>query len=630
MAGKNLASFSNTGRYYAHVCDDGKLRIWDVVSCVLKQEFTPDVHLTSPYTDLVWISTSKKVNLSSSNRKRKSSGSEIAASENENLLIGSKSGDIYLYSVASFSIINTFSDGHSCHVNSISWCRQTPDQFISCSEDQHVILWSLEDYSVKKKWKCGKFSTIALSDDGLSFVSAKKEIQWWDISGEKETLRKSFIGHSTDVHCLNFVRICGEPCVLSAAVGNRLLHAWLLKDDEDRSALAVFALDDALVSISVLSSSSSGLSVLASSRTGVLHLYTCTINGKKHRKPAKPKLTIQIAAESEDSKAKVEQIPIVGSAFCDENSAHIAYGGELILSFEKLQLKTTEKSMIIVRQDPQKKSVVNKEQSLNKVLPTSSCKNVQYVSSDMVNGFSGNSSKKPQKRPNNAEKSYDVPLEQRLENLSVDIPSTSNAPTSESLVHLLLQGLKSKDPKILEDVLSNSEESVIKTTISRLPVEAVLPLSTELISVLKGRRTNESESALKWLRTLVILHAAHLVSNPDITEVFAPLFPLIESKLNVIGPLYKLAGRLDLMIQQIKHRTDKSEQSLQSVSLQPKLIYQDEDSEEEYENEIVKEEVAVNNDNIVDDSDDHWDEMSELDDSGQEQSQEEMDVADDA
>lgn len=64
---------------------------------------------------------------------------------------------------------------------------------------------------------------------------------------------------------------------------------------------------------------------------------------------------------------------------------------------------------------------------------------MQYASADMVNGFQPNSSKKSQKRPNNAEKSYDVPLEQRLENLSVDIPSTSNAPTSESLVHLLLQ-----------------------------------------------------------------------------------------------------------------------------------------------------------------------------------------------
>lgn len=53
------------------------------------------------------------------------------------------------------------------------------------------------------------------------------------------------------------------------------------------------------------------------------------------------------------------------------------------------------------------------------------------------------------------------------------------------------------------------------------------------------------------------------------------------------------------------------------------------DSEEEYENEVIKEEVAVTNNNS-DDSDDHWDEMSELDDSGQEPSQDEMDVAEDA
>lgn len=53
----------------------------------------------------------------------------------------------------------------------------------------------------------------------------------------------------------------------------------LLKKDEDRSALAVFALDDALVSISALSATAGGLSILASSRTGVLHLYSYTKNG---------------------------------------------------------------------------------------------------------------------------------------------------------------------------------------------------------------------------------------------------------------------------------------------------------------------------------------------------------------
>lgn len=61
MSGKFLAAFSNTGHYYAHISDDGKLRIWDVHSCTLKQEYTPDVHLTSPFTDLHWISSSKKV-----------------------------------------------------------------------------------------------------------------------------------------------------------------------------------------------------------------------------------------------------------------------------------------------------------------------------------------------------------------------------------------------------------------------------------------------------------------------------------------------------------------------------------------------------------------------------------------
>lgn len=50
------------------------------------------------------------------------------------------------------------------------------------------------------------------------------------------------------------------------------------------------------------------------------------------------------------------------------------------------------------------------------------------------------------------------------------------------------------------------------------------------------------------------------------------------------------------------------------------------DSDDENENDIIKEDVAVNNNS--DDSDDHWDEMSEIDDSGQEQSQEEMDVKD--
>lgn len=50
----------------------------------------------------------------------------------------------------------------------------------------------------------------------------------------------------------------------------------------------------------------------------------------------KPRLSIQIAAESDDEKTQVEQIPIVGTFYCDEESAQIAFGADVILSFEKL------------------------------------------------------------------------------------------------------------------------------------------------------------------------------------------------------------------------------------------------------------------------------------------------------
>lgn len=57
-----------------------------------------------------------------------------------------------------------------------------------------------------------------------------------------------------------------------------------------------------------------------------------------------------------------------------------------------------------------------------------------------MNGyFTPSSSKKSAKRTNAGEKSIDVPLERRLENLIVEMPFTASVPAADSLVHLLLQ-----------------------------------------------------------------------------------------------------------------------------------------------------------------------------------------------
>ena len=76
----------------------------------------------------------------------------------------------------------------------------------------------------------------------------------------------------------------------------------------------------------------------------------------------------------------------------------------------------------------------------SQILPTTISKNVNYVPPEAVNGyFVPSSSKKLGKRTNAGEKNIDVPLERRLDNLIVDVPSTVSAPESDSLVHLLFQ-----------------------------------------------------------------------------------------------------------------------------------------------------------------------------------------------
>lgn len=54
-------AFSETGKYFCYCGNDGKLKIWDTFTGVLKQEYTKNLHLSSPCTSLVWLQTSKAV-----------------------------------------------------------------------------------------------------------------------------------------------------------------------------------------------------------------------------------------------------------------------------------------------------------------------------------------------------------------------------------------------------------------------------------------------------------------------------------------------------------------------------------------------------------------------------------------
>lgn len=61
MAGLECSAFSEDGKYFCYSGADGKLKVWDTESGILSQEYTPNLHLSSPCTCLTWVSSRTSV-----------------------------------------------------------------------------------------------------------------------------------------------------------------------------------------------------------------------------------------------------------------------------------------------------------------------------------------------------------------------------------------------------------------------------------------------------------------------------------------------------------------------------------------------------------------------------------------
>ena len=64
----------------------------------------------------------------------------------------------------------------------------------------------------------------------------------------------------------------------------------------------------------------------------------------------------------------------------------------------------------------------------------------------------------------------------RIKLLSHEQNQKSTPPRTDSVLQLLLQGLNNKDSRILGSVLERADDELVKNTVKRLPLEAVVPL----------------------------------------------------------------------------------------------------------------------------------------------------------
>uniref|UniRef100_A0A1I8N3C4 Small-subunit processome Utp12 domain-containing protein n=1 Tax=Musca domestica TaxID=7370 RepID=A0A1I8N3C4_MUSDO len=568
--GEHVLGFSPDGKLFALINEQGVLRIWDTDTNELKQEYTPNLHLSGPCSALVWISVSLPGSVVK-DKKGKKARKSSESSESLYIALGTSKGHVSLYSYAEAKIERSLKgEGHNGKITSI--IRDTEGHLYTCGEDCQVIVWSLAEEKQIRSWNVGpeKPFSISLMPTSNSLVVGSRTLKVY--STEKEELVQTFTGHTSEInHMAQFVSNDGGEYVLTTSRMERIICLWKIgKKGRNKPAACTLLMEDIAHSLTCHIDDENTLRVSSVTRSGVIHLYVLDIDGIKADKPLKPKVTISIAS---DSATVIEPISAVAASLQHANRQGellFAYGDKHFVVFEQLKPSFAEKMQVLIRTDPRKhvkqqllgkRNEIGSEKTLKMITPIIDAKDVDYKSSISV-------TKKKLK-------SLDMPMEARLQNLNLNVGDGKVIPQAQSKVQLLVQSLHSKDETLLRSVLCTKDMKTIELTLQKLPVQYVGTLVNELTLLMQQRHTNV-EYAMNWLKVLAQTHSSQLMAlgAEDLLNKFGPCIGIIEHRANCLKELSKLNGRLQLLVSQIKRNSEMDQDNLKSDNL---LVFEDND-----------------------------------------------------
>ncbi|XP_052742749.1 WD repeat-containing protein 43 [Bicyclus anynana] len=575
------AAFSEDGKYYSIISQDGRLRIWDTETNVLKQEYTPDLHLTSPPSCLQWISVS--LNASPQKGARRKS---ISEPEQYCIALGTSNGNILIYSISEAKVETVLNqkDNNSKMV-ALDWHRKYG--LFSCTANSVVQEWDLQSGKTRNKYNVkvvaankqgSKISAIRIvphnQDTPAKFlITASWQIKLWRLHNSIAVVVKS-LGHNAAPRALLTVSTVNKSCwLIEGSQTERLLSFWDVTITEDLNQTNQqngdevtpskrqrkkststpaynFVLEDApkLIHLNMTQEeNSTKLNLAAATRSGVVHYYGLTLNGESV-KPIKPSLTIQVTTED------AQPLPLQCCWVPPAGDLLLGYTSGPALVFERLVPDVKTKTQVLIRGERKAKERSTKKQ---KDVATTGHKDVNYV--EPIGGVS-------RKRTTPGEP-VEVSMEARLENLTVDIKSRSRAAVSHNLTKLLMQGLHSKDKGIILTVLQRDEPAVAANTVAHLPADYV-PLLLDQLVDMATRRTNLCAAVCTWLDAVLRSHAALLLAsvNSRTADRLSHLLAIFTHRRSHLCQLLNLKGRIDLTVTQ---RSAAGEH----VELQPVLDY---------------------------------------------------------
>jgi len=104
---------------------------------------------------------------------------------------------------------------------------------------------------------------------------------------------------------------------------------------------------------------------------------------------------------------------------------------------------------------------------------------------------------------------------------------------------------------MLEYALNLDDEVLIKNTISKLPLEVIPKLLSELQKCLFYKGEDASQFGyMRWLETLLQNKLSFILTMPELGENLGPIRELLNARTDVFDRLLRLKGRLNFMLSQ--------------------------------------------------------------------------------
>lgn len=464
---------------------------------------------------------------------------KIASNESQLVALGLNSGEVWLYAPAANQVVYKLSTGAMHAVRDFqcqgetAWC---------CDQSDTIYKFSLTDFSVQSKFKvenCDNLHKVCIVDE-QHILLASHSISLVDV--ESKQVVKTFPGHISAVTSL---ALLDSDCFLTSAINDRFINIYDLNTGSTRSVLVSQA---DVVQVSHYKE----LAVVVVTEDGTIEVFPDPLvnTSNKRRKIVSKQSAHHLKIQRPENKEQVAAVNVFVTAdilnYTWLENATIPY-------FDQLKWAELAASEVITKARPSLSS-----SRANRTLHGEDVAAAKSYVEGNATVTSGDNFKHVHQAISELERTgadADPSLAEKLAATSIgagrgESKKSKERATTGTLTVVLSQALQSHDHSLLETVLNNRDEKVIKGTISRLqPSLAVLLL--ERLAERIARQTNRQGPLNVWVKWCLIIHGGYLARMPDLMSSLASLHSTLRKRSEILPRLQALETRLDFSLNQL-------------------------------------------------------------------------------